>query len=73
MTKVSYVSSVYADGLNVMSQFKSPVDWPMLRNALAPAYYSVKDCDHFIDELAKDYATQFINEYERRNNEYENR
>ena len=70
--KVSYASAVYADALNLMGKFKSPVDWPMLRNALAPTYYSAKECKRFLDEYAYDYGTQFIEEYERRNSEYQN-
>ena len=70
--KVSYASEVYADALNLMHQFRSPVDWPMLRNALTPTYYSAKECKRFLDEYAYDYGTQFIEEYERRNSEYQN-
>ena len=70
--KVSYASEVYADALNLMGKFESPADWPILRNALAPTYYSVKECERFFDEQAYYYGTQFVEEYERRNSEYQN-
>lgn len=64
-----YVASVYIEALNLMEKLEGPENWAMLKNALAPTYYSVKDTEHFIDETAYRYGTKFAEEYERRDAE----